>query len=78
MPRAMLALVLLVCVAGIGAGIAVAANYNASTGAVLHSPTTVSVSATANEAAAQTDASWLLTQVSLPAGATRSAGEPAR
>jgi hypothetical protein len=73
----MLALVLLVCVAGIGAGIAVAANHNARTGAVLHSPATVSVSATANEEAAQTDASWLLTQISLPASATRSAGEPA-
>jgi hypothetical protein len=56
---------------------AVAANYNAGTGAVLHSPATVSISATANEAAAQTDASWLLTQVSLPVSATRKAGEPA-
>jgi hypothetical protein len=63
--------------AGIGAGIAVAADHNAGTGAVLDSPATVSVSATANKAAAQTDASWLLTQVSLPATATRSAGEPA-
>ncbi len=73
----MLALVLLVCVAGIGAGIAVAANHNARTGAVSHSPATVPASATANEAAAQVDASWLLTQVSLPASATRSPGEPA-
>jgi hypothetical protein len=73
----MLALGLLACVAGIGAGIAAAANHNARTGAVLHSPATIPASATANEAAAQIDASWLLTQVSLLASATRSASEPA-
>jgi hypothetical protein len=76
MPRVMLALVLLVCVVGIGAGIAVAASRNAGTEAVLHSPATIPASATANQAAAQADASWLLTQVSLPPNATRSAGEP--
>ncbi len=77
MPHATLALVLLACVVGAGAGIAVAADRSAPTGAVSDSATTVPASATANEAAAQADAWWLLTQVPLPAGATPSAGEPA-
>jgi hypothetical protein len=69
--------VVLVFAVGIGVGAAIKANGTTQGGAVPGSAISVTASAAANEAAAQTDAAWLLTQVPLPAGATPSASEPA-
>lgn len=78
MRRVVLVLIVSVPVAGVGVGVVVeeaagAAQAGPVSGPTMSSPTT----AEANEAAAQADAAWLLTQVPLPVGATRSAGKPA-
>ena len=77
MRRVALVLVVLVLVVGAGVGVAVEADGAARAGRVSGSTAAIAAGAQANEAAAQTDAVWLLTQLVLPSGATRSPGEPA-
>lgn len=77
MRRVVLVLIVAVLVVGLGVGVAVEANSAAQAGPVSGPTTSTRAAEEANEAAAQADAAWLLTQVPLPAGATRSAGEPA-
>jgi hypothetical protein len=77
MVRIALLLCVVVSLAGSGAALALATGGDARDGSGSHPAGRVAASSGENEASARTDAALLLTLIALPAGAERSASEPA-